>query len=87
MERACVLIGTVFMMCWVFALGPVGAFLLAGVAYAMSTDNLALGLICALGMLSPVFLSIVWGGLMLTARLTRSEGQEEARLRYLRAED
>jgi hypothetical protein len=83
MERASALIGTATMICWTLVLGPIGAFLLASLAYAMVTGNFTLGLVCALAVLSPLFLSIVWGPVALLARAKRRERELEPSLRFL----
>ncbi|MEW6348332.1 MAG: hypothetical protein AB1646_04680 [Thermodesulfobacteriota bacterium] len=50
---------------WVFIsitllLGPLGFVLLAGMAYAMYSQNLALGLVCGLLVLTPFLLTLIW---------------------------
>jgi hypothetical protein len=85
MERASALIGTATMICWTFVLGPIGAILLGGIAYAMVTDNFPLGFICSLAVLSPLLLSIVWGPVVLMTRGKKREREQDPRLHYLPA--
>lgn len=61
MERASGLIGAATMICWVIALGPVGAVVLACVAYAMVNGNIVLAAIFTLFALSPVIVNAAWG--------------------------
>jgi hypothetical protein len=85
MERASELSGTAAIMCWTFVLGPLGAFFLGCVAYAMVTGNFFLGVICCLAVMSPVFLTMVWGIVALMARVKRRKRLEQTSLRYLPA--
>jgi len=54
--------GTLVMIAWIVILGPLGALLLGGIAYAMFVDNLEAGLICGFLFFLPLFLTLAWGG-------------------------
>jgi hypothetical protein len=49
------------MVAWIVILGPLGALLLGGIAYAMLVDNLEAGLICGFLFFLPLFLTLAWG--------------------------
>lgn len=53
--------GTLVMIAWIVILGPLGALLLGGIAYAMFVDNLEAGLICGFLFFLPLFLTLAWG--------------------------
>ena len=53
--------GTLVMVTWILILGPLGALLLGGIAYAMFVDNLEAGLICGSLFFLPLFLTLAWG--------------------------
>ncbi len=45
---------------WVGVIGVGGFVLLCLIAYAMTTDNLALGVVCGLLLFSPYILGVIW---------------------------
>jgi len=53
-------VGATMFLAWTVIVGPVGFLLLLGEAYAMVTSNMALGVVCGLLALSPLFLTIAW---------------------------
>lgn len=53
-------VSTIQLIAGVFTLGIGGFLFLSGIAYAMVTENLALGLVCGLLLVSPYVLGIAW---------------------------
>jgi hypothetical protein len=53
-------LSTLTCLCWVPALGLGGFFLLCLLAYAMVTENLALGVLCGLVLAVPYICGMVW---------------------------
>jgi fatty acid desaturase len=47
-------------LCWVPALGLGGFLLLCLLAYAMVTENLALGVVCGMLLAVPYILGVIW---------------------------
>ncbi len=60
-KRAVQSLGTTMMVTWVLILGPIGAVLLGGVAYAMLARNPVQGVFCGLMLFLPLCLTITWG--------------------------
>lgn len=52
--------GAVMMIAWTLIIGPLGLVLLLGVAYAVISQNLALGVVCGLLMFCPLALTVLW---------------------------
>ena len=63
-NRAAESVGTWMFIALTIVIGPVGFVLLCGLAYAMYSSNLALGIIIALLASSPLLLPAVWIPLM-----------------------
>lgn len=63
-NRAAARVGAWMFISWVLIVGPIGFVLLLGLAYAMHFGNLALGIICAVLVLSPLLLVAAWLPLM-----------------------
>lgn len=59
------IVGTALFASWFLVLGPLGALLLLGVAYAMYAENLTLGIVCGMLLFFPVVLTVVWAPLCL----------------------
>jgi len=59
-ERAAEALGMLMSLAWFLTVGLAGFLLLLGLEYAIVTLNLALGLVCGLLALSPLFLTIIW---------------------------
>ncbi len=55
--------GAILFVSWLLFLGPVGFVLLLVVAYAMAFQNLALGLLAGLALVTPVVVLAAWGAL------------------------
>ncbi len=53
-------LSTLIVLCGVLTLGVGGFLLLCLIAYAMVTENLALGVLCGLLLFLPYFLGIIW---------------------------
>jgi hypothetical protein len=68
-ERTAETLGLLTFLVWLLIVGPAGFLLLLGLAYAMVTSNLALGVVCGLIALSPLFLTIVWACAIVAALL------------------
>ncbi len=68
--------GTAMMISWFLFLGPLGFGLLCGVAYAMVTQNLALGIVCGLLCFAPLMLTVVWGGVHLFGLLRERRAKD-----------
>lgn len=60
-EKVVRVMGTTMMIVWVLVLGPVGALLLGGLAYAMLANSLVAGACCAVLIFLPLFITITWG--------------------------
>ena len=72
---------TLMFLTGVLALGLVGFLLLCGLAYAMITENLALGLVCGLALILPYLFGGVWFlsvGSSLMAGSLPQQGKETA---------
>ncbi len=59
-ERFIEKLSTLTVFCGVLTLGLGGFLLLCVIAYAMITENLALGVVCGLLLFSPYILGVVW---------------------------
>ena len=70
--------GTAMTMSWFLFLGVLGFGLLCGVAYAMATQNLALGIFCGLLCFAPLMLTVVWGGAHLFGLLRQRKAKDLA---------
>jgi hypothetical protein len=57
------IVGTALFASWFLVLGPLGALLLLGVAYAMHVESLTLGIVCGVILFLPVVLTVVWAPL------------------------
>jgi hypothetical protein len=57
--------GTLVMVSWVLALGPIGALLLGGIAYSMLAKHPAIGVLCAMVFFWPPILTAAWGSMRL----------------------
>jgi len=57
-------LGTALFISWCLVLGPVGALLLLGAAYAMMIQNLGLGAICIALAFFPAILAMIWAPLV-----------------------
>jgi hypothetical protein len=77
-ERWAAGMGTANIMAWFLFLGPVGLAMLYGVAYAMVTQNLALGVVCGLLVFTPLVMGVVWGSVQLYAHLRKAWAKQEA---------
>lgn len=53
--------GTIMVVTWMIVIGPLGALLLGGIAYAMFVKSLVAGLICGLLFFLPLLLTLTWG--------------------------
>jgi hypothetical protein len=67
--RATMHVGAAMMMAWTLMIGGLGFILFIGVYYAMMVHSQGLLLTCCILLLSPLFLTFVFGGLKLTAIL------------------
>lgn len=63
------------MVTWILILGPLGALLLGGIAYAMFVDNLEAGLICGFLFFLPLFLTLAWGAARWSQVLHKNRSQ------------
>jgi hypothetical protein len=79
-EKTARAMGTISMIAWVLVLGPVGALLVGGVAYAMLANSLIAGALCAVLIFMPLFLTLTWGILGLFALLRGGREQHAALL-------
>lgn len=78
LNRTAESIGTWLFISGLFILGPVGAALLCGVAYAMYFSNLALGVVCVLLLFAPFFLLTLWTAVLGASLLAeRAEAKAE----------
>jgi len=70
--------GTWMFIAWSIVIGPVGFILLCGLAYAMYSSNLALGIVCSILACSPALLLAIWlpslGAALLAARRSQKAG-------------
>jgi hypothetical protein len=57
--------GTVMMFSWILILGPLGALLLGGTAYAMLAKNPAVGVACGIVFFFPLLSTAAWGAVRL----------------------
>jgi hypothetical protein len=71
-------LGTWVFVSWTILLGPVGLVLLCGIACALLTSNLALGLVCGLLALGPAFLSALWVPLLVASFIAERSAQRAA---------
>lgn len=71
-EKVVRAMGTTMMIVWVLVLGPVGALLLGGLAYAMLAKSLVAGAFCAILIFLPFFVTLAWGTVGLLANLLGS---------------
>lgn len=53
-------LGSAMMIAWTMLLGPLGAIALLTIAYAIFTQNLALGIVCGLLVFAPLVLTVTW---------------------------
>lgn len=77
-KKAAAATGSAMLIAWMLFLGPAGFLLLLGVAYSMVTQNLALGILCGLLLLTPVVLSAAWVPLGWFAVLREKRTEETA---------
>ncbi len=59
-KRVSTTMGSAMFIAWMLFLGPLGFLLLLGIAYSMVAQNLALGILCGLLLVTPLVLSAVW---------------------------
>lgn len=64
LKGAAIGIGTWMFMVGTLIMGPVGLVLLCVAAYAMHVSNLALIIVCALLLSSPLVLMVIWAPLL-----------------------
>ena len=69
-------LGAAVLICWTLILGPIGAILLLALADAMVSGNSVLIVACALPLLSPLALVLVWGILAWTVMPRRDETEK-----------
>jgi hypothetical protein len=79
-EKVVRTMGTIMMIMWMLVLGPVGALLLGGLAYAMFAKSLVAGAFCAMLIFLPLVLTLAWGTLGLIATLRVNRAQQSALL-------
>lgn len=60
LKRMAEKVGATTFLAWTFILGAGGFLLLCAVAYAMVTENLALGVACGVMLIVPFALGLVW---------------------------
>ncbi len=53
--------GAIIVVTWMIVIGPLGALLLGGIAYAMFVNNLVAGVICGFLFFLPLLLTLTWG--------------------------
>jgi len=53
-------VGAMTFLVWTFVIGLGGLLLMCGVAYAIVTENLALGIACGVLLVAPSVLGFVW---------------------------
>ncbi len=64
-------VGTLMFLAWTLVVGIAGFVLLCAIAFAIVTENLALGLVCGLLLFAPSALGVGW---MLTAGASALQG-------------
>jgi len=79
--------GTLMFLGWSLILGLVGFLLLCALAYAMVTENLALGVVCGMVLFAPPALAVIWtltaGASLLLERSARKAKEPEKALSYV----
>jgi hypothetical protein len=55
--------GTIMMLGWILILGPIGALLLGGTAYAMFANDPTVGVFCGVVIFFPLLLTSAWGAM------------------------
>lgn len=71
-------VGAMTFLAWTFIIGVGGFFLMCGLAYAIVTENLPLGLACGALLIAPIVLGAVWVLTMGADMVAKSLEQEEA---------
>ncbi len=75
-------VGTLMFLAWTLVVGIAGFVLLCAIAFAIVTENLALGLVCGLLLFAPPAVGIVWiltaaGSLLAERSAPRTEEDAE----------
>lgn len=74
LDKASMILGKAMMLSWTFTIGIAGLAILLTAAYAAVSQSHLLAILCVLLLLTPLFITVLWGAFRIAAMLAEKFG-------------